>query len=457
MKEVRALSATGMLGSGFRESSLEKGLEMGPDFIGVDAGSTDSGPYSLGSGKNDFSDDAVNRDLRLILRGGRRKRIPVIIGSAGISGADVPVDEVVESISRIAFEEGLSFRLGIIYSEQSVDYLIQQLRRGLIEPLGKTAVPLTEEVIRRSIHIVGVAGTEPYIDALENGAEVVVAGRSSDTSIFAAIPVMRGVNPASAWHAAKILECGAAAVKQRKHPDCLFAIIQDDNFVVIPPNPDYACTPLSVASHNLYENGSPYTLREPGGILYTDKSRYEAVSDRAVRVTEGRFEAASVYTVKIEGVELAGYESLFFGAIRDPMILKQIDSWIAGLTENLHRRFSEIYGSEVKTRYTLNIRTYGINGAMGQLEPQKEVGHELCLVVEVLADKQTLASDLAKAASQFALHYPVPEWSGLITSLAYPYSPPELDRGPVYRFNMNHIVKPHSYRDMFRVKYGNIG
>ncbi len=456
MKQVRALSATGMLGSGFRESSLDLGLEMGPDFIGADAGSTDGGPHYLGTGTSHFSDDAIGRDIRLMLRGGQKKRIPVIIGSAGSGGADVHVDHFVELVRRIAHEEGMHFNLGIIHSEQKADYLIQQLQRGRITPLTKTPEPLTEEVIKRSLHIVAMAGIEPFVEALENGAEVVVAGRSSDTSIFAAIPIMRRINPASAWHAAKILECGAACVKQRKYPDCLSATINDDHFIIEPPNPEYVCTPISVASHNLYENDSPYTLREPGGILHTDNCRYEAVSDRAVRVTTGEFESASEQTFKLEGVELAGYQSLFFGAVRDPMILKQLNSWIEGLKETLQRRFSEIYGSGVVDRYHLNLRVYGLNGAMGSLEPEKTVGHEICLLVEILADEEDLAKNLAKSGTHIAVHYPIPEWSGLITSLAYPYSPAELHRGPVYRFNMNHIVKPESYKDMFRVDYVSI-
>ena len=68
---------------------------------------------------------------------------------------------------------------------------------------------------------------------------MVIAGRSSDTSIFAAMPVMKGFNPATVWHMAKIMECGAASVVLRKYPDCNFAIVTDDHFIIEPPNPDY--------------------------------------------------------------------------------------------------------------------------------------------------------------------------------------------------------------------------
>ena len=51
------------------------------------------------------------------------------------------------------------------------------------------------------------------------------------------------------------------------------------------------------------------------------------------------------------------------------------------------------------------------------------------------------------------VHYPVPEWTGLITSIAFPYSPAEITRGASYRFNMNHVVEPASPLEMFPIEY----
>ena len=45
------------------------------------------------------------------------------------------------------------------------------------------------------------------------------------------------------------------------------------------------------------------------------------------------------------------------------------------------------------------------------------------------------AVTLFKSVGHIAVHFPVPEYSGLITSIAYPYSPSEIPRGPSYRFN----------------------
>ena len=48
---IRYLSLCGLLGYGYSPVSLENALKLELDFIGVDAGSTDPGPYYLGSGK----------------------------------------------------------------------------------------------------------------------------------------------------------------------------------------------------------------------------------------------------------------------------------------------------------------------------------------------------------------------------------------------------------------------
>jgi len=68
--------------------------------------------------------------------------------------------------------------------------------------------------------------------ALSEGADVVAAGRASDTAIFPAVPLMRGFPEGLAWRAAKILECGAAAVVERRTPDWIFAWLRRDHFVV---------------------------------------------------------------------------------------------------------------------------------------------------------------------------------------------------------------------------------
>lgn len=455
MKEVRILSATGMLGSGFRETSMKRALEFRPDFIGADSGSTDPGPYYLGSGDAMFSSSAYKRDLRLMMLAGHAAKIPVIVGSACTSGSDAQLDRLVRIAAEIAREERLSFELAAIHSEQDKSYVAGKFREGKILPLNN-APALTEQAIERSEHIVGMAGIEPFVEALERGANLIIAGRASDTSIFSALPVMRGMNPATVWHAAKVMECGAACVAQRKYPDCNFAIVADDYFIVEPPNPEYVCTPESVASHNLYENASPYELIEPSGILDTRNARYEALSERAVKVSGSTFQPSDRYTIKLEGAELAGYQTIIVGSVRDPLVLMQLNTWLDGLRDAAQQRVQSIFGASIAERYAFDVRVFGRDATMGRAEPEKTIGHEVGLLFQVTAQTQELATQIMKSISHIAVHYPVPEWSGLITSIAYPYSPPETARGATYRFNMNHVLAPASPLEMFPIEYSRL-
>jgi hypothetical protein len=451
-KEVRILAPTGACGSGFVETSFERGLAQNPTFISCDCGSTDPGPAYLGSGATAFPRAAIKRDIRLMLLGARRIDVPLLLGSAGTGGADAQVELVRQIIEEIAAEENLSFTLALVRSEVDKDWLSQRFAEGKITALDP-APPFDAGVIERSAHIVGMMGAEPFIKAVQGGADVVLAGRSSDTAIFASIPLMLGIAPGIAWHAAKILECGAAAVVNRKTPDCMFAWLREDHFVMEAPDPALRCTPQSIASHSLYENADPFRLVECSGTLDLYNATYEAISDTAVKVSGSAFIEAPRYTVKLEGAELVGYQSVLIGSVRDPFIIRQIDDWLERLQERIHARVKMVYGDELKPAdYLVNIRVYGKNGTMGPLEPVKTIhSHELCLVFECTAPSQEVAHAMTGIVRHQALHLPIPEWSGLITAVACPYN--GLTRGAVYRFNMNQVVEPADPYEMFPTEF----
>ena len=268
MKEIRILSATGILGSGFKEETLKRAMAREPHFIGADSGSTDPGhttsaratrcsrtpPTSATCGS------CCSRDGARRCRSSSAPRArPAAIRNSSASSA---------SRSEIAREEKLGFKLAAIHSEQDKGYLKRKMREGKITPLAN-APEFNEAVIDRSAHIVGMAGIEPFVEALEQRRRCRYRRTLERHLDLLGDAGHARLNPATVWHAAKILECGAACVVQRKYPDCNFAIVRDDHFIVEPPNPEYRCDPDSVASHNLYENSTPYELVEPAGVLNT--------------------------------------------------------------------------------------------------------------------------------------------------------------------------------------------
>ena len=59
LKTLAYIALNGSLGTGFKEESLERGLERSVSFIGADSGSTDGGPYYLGNRQLDLDRDRL--------------------------------------------------------------------------------------------------------------------------------------------------------------------------------------------------------------------------------------------------------------------------------------------------------------------------------------------------------------------------------------------------------------
>jgi hypothetical protein len=446
---TRAYAGTGFLGSGFLQTSLEQAVSWRPDFIGCDAGSTDGGPNYLATGTSMFGRESTIRDMAALLAAARHLRVPLIIGSAGTGGGDRNLDWTVECLMRAAKDSGSSFKLATIASELSASTVIEAMNAGRVKAL-PGAPQIDAATLRDCAPIVAMMGTEPIQAAIEAGAEVVLCGRSSDAAIYAAFPLQRGVAPGVAWHAAKVLECGAAAVTHRTRPDGMFAWLEADAFTVAPPNPDYRCTPQSVAAHSLYENADPFRLREPPGVLDLHNSVYEATDERSVRVRGSAFESVSPYTVKLEGVRLRGYRSIVTGAVRDPYILGQLDSWLERLQEAAEQRIASSFPG---VPYEFLIRQYGRRAVLGERETEENQPHEVLLSFEITAPEQEIAHGMAGDVRHIALHYPIPEWHGLITALAHAHSPAVIDLGAAYEFALHHVLELDDPLSPFRTSF----
>ncbi len=176
---VRMVSASGILGYGFPESSLKAALARAPHMIGVDGGSSDPGPHYLGSGATLNSRMAMKRDLSLLLRGAIANGIPMMIGTCGGAGGEPHLQACAAIVREIAREHGLHFKMALIHAEQDTDFLKARLRDGYIRPLG-TALALQAAVLDNAERIVGMMGPEPHRAALEAGAQVILAGRGTD-------------------------------------------------------------------------------------------------------------------------------------------------------------------------------------------------------------------------------------------------------------------------------------
>jgi Acyclic terpene utilisation family protein AtuA len=450
---VRVLFPSGMLGSGFPSQSVTQGIELGATAIAIDAGSTDSGPYYLGAGVAKSAAAAVKRDLRLLLKAARGAEIPLVVGSCGTSGTDKGVDWVAELAEQIAREEGLSFSIARIYSEQSKGALARALARGRIHALAP-ARELNEATLRSCEHIVGVMGHEPIVAALEQGADVVLAGRASDAALVAAIALMHDLPAGPAWHAAKTVECGDQCTTSPRNAGVLVEI-DVDGFTVTALDPEASCTPMSVAAHMLYENANPFRLPEPSGALDTSAATYTPVDARTVRVEGSRFDHSERITIKLEGSALTGYETMSFVGIADPEILADIDVWTDSLRTTVWKRVQDVLALD-PDEYAMQLRCYGRDAILGPLATNGQPPQEVGIMMRIRAREQATATAIAQTANPLLLHLPLPG-AAHMPSYAFATSPAEIERGATYEFVLNHIVEVDDPNELFRTMLIEVG
>ncbi|MEU3294456.1 acyclic terpene utilization AtuA family protein [Streptomyces longwoodensis] len=453
-RSVRVLVPVGMLGAGFPATTVTRGIALGADIIAVDAGSTDSGPHYLGTATSKAARAAVARDLDILVPAARAAGIPLVVGSCGTCGSDDGVDWVHDIVAEIAVAHSLTFTVARIYSEQRAEDLEVHLADGRIRPL-EPAGPLSTDVLRRCSHIVGLMGHEPLADALRQGADVVLAGRSTDTALGAVLPLIHGMPPGPAWHAAKIAECGGLATEDPRSGGVLLSV-DHGGFTIEPLAPETRCTPRSVAAHMLYENADPFRMREPSGTLDTSNARYTAVDERSVRVEGSRFEAAEQATIKLEGAAPAGYQTMLMSAIRDPRYLERLDEWCTNVMAYLNSNIP----STLKLGpddYDLNLVRFGHDAVLGHAEPHRgQAPREVCLVLTVTAADQETATQIAKFANPAFLHAPLDDHTSFPT-FAFFGSPAETERGQQYEFVLQHAVDVADERSLFRTTLGKVG
>jgi hypothetical protein len=437
MKEIKILCPTAALGFGCPIESFEEGLRRMPDAIGVDAGSTDPGPYYLGTGQTILGWGPQKKDLELYLAAQQKHNIPLIIGSAGGPGCLSVLNETIRLIEDIARENNYKFKLAKIEADFDKDYLKKCVSEDKIKRF-ESLKDLSIEEIDSAENIVAQMGVEPLIEALKMGADVIIAGRAYDPAIFAALPIYKGFDPGLAFHMGQILECGAMAAEPASGADSILATIREDSFSIEPLNKDRRATVKSVAAHTFYENTNPVQLLFPGGMIDLSETTFEQETDRIVRISKTKFIAAEQYTLKLEGAKKVGSRAIFIAGIKDPIFIKSVDSII----EQAKNEAAKQLPYKIDEDYQLIFHTYGKNAVMGEREPNVDViGHEIGLIGEAVAKTPEIAYAVCSFLHKILLHYPYEGRKQISGNLAFLYSPSNFNLGEVYEFNIYHLLE----------------
>ncbi len=432
---TRVLIPAGALGLGFDEAALWRGVKTQPDIICIDGGSTDSGPHYLGTGTSKYTKAATKAEWRLLMQARAAAGVPLVVGTAGTCGTDSTVDWMYRITCDLARELGQNLTIARLYSNQSSTALKTAYAAGRIAPLWPEQ-PLDEDLFDSCTNIVALAGAEQIDIALQTGADIVIAGRTTDTATIAALPLRRGDHAGAAWHGAKIGECGALC---STNPVSGVIVIEFDTqgFTVRPMAEGARCTPQLVAAHMLYENADPNILHEPGGYLDVGNARYRQADETSVTVTGAEWHPAR-YTVKLEGARLAGYQSCTLVLLRDPHYVKNAATWCARIESRLRDEIRGRMGLSPDD-YVLEFRRIGQNATLGDLETARSSASEVGILMVATAADQAVAREIAKLANPYLLHFPLRADEPQVT-FAFPFSPAEWDRGAVYEFCLHHVL-----------------
>ena len=358
--------------SGDRAASMLGCQLRKPDFIIADSGSCDIGPYPLGADGQASPTAWQRHDLEVMLLAARRLGVPMIIGSASDTGTDRGVDQFVR-VDPGHRRASTGWRRSS--SRRSTRSSRRRVARALAAGtpiLGLDGRPDADAaVLDRTDRAVAVMGAEPMQEALRAGAEVVIAGRSSDCAIFAAPLLNAGFSPAD-----RLLRRQADGVRLvLREPfmgkETIFGRISGEDVYVTAMHPGQRCTPASVASHSMYERRNPVSRIRRRRLCRHDRLPLRAASTRRPRSATG----AALRAVDAAGsssrapARSASAASPIVG-IRDPYMIANIDRAIAWAQAPARRalRADRDRASRSSTTSTAATRV------MGELEPDAARG-----------------------------------------------------------------------------------
>ena len=450
---VKILCPSGHLSfTPFEQESFNKGCEMKPDFIISDAGSSDMGPRPLGADLHVSLANWQYQDLEAMLLASRRLNIPMIVGSASDTGTNRGVKQFVDIILDIAKKKDLSsFKLAAIYSEVPIEILKSMILDGAqIEGLnGRPNADL--EIMERTDRVVAVMNAEPFRQALRNGADVIIAGRSSDCALFAAPLLEKGHSKAISYFTGKLMECASFCATPYMAKESIMGRIEKESVYITALHEDQRCTPSSVAGHAMYERINPYHEHVAGGYVDMSECSYEQWNENTTCASGAKFVESSKIKIKLEGSGKIGERRIALIGVRDPETTVRIEQAIEWSRSKLMERFGP--SGEA---YEVFFHKYGKNGVMQNMElASPSTPHEIGIVVEVVAPTGEFATEVCAMASRNIFYARLPDVKGTAGAAAL-LSDEILIGEPGYEWTLNHVIEITNSMDLCKIEYINV-
>ncbi|UCC74838.1 MAG: DUF1446 domain-containing protein [Gemmatimonadota bacterium] len=270
-----------------------------------------------------------------------------------------------DAVFDVAAAAGLAgrARVGVITGDDLLERIDELLAAGIELRNMETGEPL-ESVRGRIRSANAYIGAAPIIEALKDGADVVIAGRTTDTALtYAPMMFEHGWAPddwdklAAGVVAGHINECGAQATggntgvdwRAIDYSEIGYPIIEsfaDGEFVVTKHDKlGGRVTVATVAEQLLYEMGDPSEYITPDCVADFRTIQLEQEAPDRVRVHGVRGSSATDQ-LKVSVSYLAGYKALGRMAYSWPDALEKAraaDRTIRGRIERMDLRFDEIH------------------------------------------------------------------------------------------------------------------
>ncbi|WP_323005328.1 acyclic terpene utilization AtuA family protein [Pseudorhodobacter sp.] len=444
MASLRIICPNGHLGfAPLKTESFHIAVETKPDFIAADSGSDDIGPGPLGHDVCASPKAWQEHDLEEMLLASRRIGVPMIIGSAGDTGTNSRVDMYVEMIREIAAKHKLPpFRVGWFYSEVDREFVRAKIRGGSPITGLDAREDLTESELDATNRIVAMAGVHPFLKLLEDGCDVIIGGRSSDSAIFAAAALHKGYPEAQSYYLGKVLECASFCAEPYGAKETVMGEITADHVEVTAMSPSQRCTVASVAGHAMYERSNPFHEFVAGGMLDMTDCHYDQVADKTTRVTGMEFVPAEQFRVKLEGSGKVGERFVGMAGIRDPYTVANVDAVIEWARNQTIERFGP-------DGWELHYNVFGRDGIMGPMEPLRDQpGHELCVMVQGVAPTVEMAEEVTMTGTRQMFYARLPDVKGTAGGVSFVLDE-VLRASPAYRWTLNHTMAVDDPLELF--------
>lgn len=148
-----------------------------------------------------------------------------------------------------------------------------------------------------------------------------------------------------------------------------------------------------------------------------------------------------------------GYRTICLCGTRDPILIKQIDSYLQSVRSTVMAKVREAFDNKFgENDFYLNFRQYGRNAVMGPLEHEDFLSHELGLLIEVVAGEPQISKAILSLARSNLLHHGFPGRVCTGGNMAIAFSPSDIYLGPAYQFCLNHIVELEDPLEFFKME-----